>query len=388
MSRRLRSPDPSEDQQTPSAASVGTRGASPNMSSRRSHKRKTEDTDADITLVKAEGAAELGATAKKAKLAFTKHERFWLLDGNVQLQIGHTRFRLHRSRLASQSPWFEALFEKRAGGNPTIDLDGPDLDKIVFEDEDGMDIIYLDSAEVKADDFTALLTAMDDAIECHTDDPPAPTLAAIFRAASIFRFEKFKAYAQKKLTHLYPSSLNKVIDAFQPYNTNMVIFARDWNLPHILKRALYDIVRDSEAEETYQPDETALADLYPRDLYVLSVAQRWVALEWMGILSLDPYECKNESCHSNSEIHLWRVVHSDVKIAETYTIDPICGMQALIDVDWKKYGHCDACQTRRRNELTERRKKLWADLDDWFEIEMPGQEEEDEGDASGDGAET
>ena len=134
------------------------------MSSRRSHKRKTEDSDADITLVEAENTPGLGATNKKAKLAYTKHERFWLLDGNIMVQIGDIRFKLHRSRLASQSPWFEALFEKRAGGDPKVDEGGPDLDKIVFEDEDGMDIIYLDSTEVKADDFTELLTAMDDAM--------------------------------------------------------------------------------------------------------------------------------------------------------------------------------------------------------------------------------
>ena len=166
----------------------------------------------------------------------------------------------------------------------------------------------------------------------------------------------------------------------------MVILARDWKLPHILKKALYDIVRDHEAEETYQANETALADLYPRDLYLLSLAQKKVAVEWTDILSLDPYECKTESCHSDSKAHMWRVIHSDVKIADKYTIDPICGMQALIDVEWKKYGHCDVCQARRRNELTERRKKLWADLDEWFEIEMPGQEEDGGGEDSGGGA--
>ncbi|KAL1717020.1 hypothetical protein EV715DRAFT_204228 [Schizophyllum commune] len=386
MSRRLRSTDASGDRQIPSAESLSARGGSPDMSSRRSHKRKTEDTDADITLVEAEDTPGLGATNKKAKLAYTKHERFWLLDGNIMVQIGDIRFKLHRSRLASQSPWFEALFEKRAGGDPKVDEDGPDLEKIVFEDEDGMDIIYLDSTEVKADDFTELLTAMDDAIEFCIEDPEAPMLAAIFRAASILRFEKFKAYAQKKLTDLYPSSLDKVTEWIQYYNTNMVILARDWKLPRILKRALYDIVRDSEAEETFQADETALADLYPRDLYLLSLAQKNVALEWTDILTLDPYECKTESCHSDSKTHMWRIIHSDVKIAEKYAIDPICGMQTLIDVDWKKYGHCDACQARRRNELTERRKKLWADLDEWFEIEMPGQEEDGGGEDSGGGA--
>ncbi|KAF8226962.1 hypothetical protein L208DRAFT_337193 [Tricholoma matsutake] len=50
-----------------------------------------------------------------AQPAYTKHPRFWALDGNILIQIGSTRFKLHRSRLTSQSPWFEKLFEWRQG---------------------------------------------------------------------------------------------------------------------------------------------------------------------------------------------------------------------------------------------------------------------------------
>ncbi|KAL1699873.1 hypothetical protein EV121DRAFT_295759 [Schizophyllum commune] len=55
------------------------------MLSQRSHKRKTEDTDVDLTLV--EGAA----AEEKTKLVFTKHERFWLSDGNIMLDTGDIR---------------------------------------------------------------------------------------------------------------------------------------------------------------------------------------------------------------------------------------------------------------------------------------------------------
>ncbi|KAL1685251.1 hypothetical protein GGG16DRAFT_106483 [Schizophyllum commune] len=64
------------------------------MLSQRSHKRKTEDTDADLTLV--EGAA----AEEKTKLTFTKYERFWLLDGNIMLETGDIRGLKYCSRSA------------------------------------------------------------------------------------------------------------------------------------------------------------------------------------------------------------------------------------------------------------------------------------------------
>ncbi|KAI5823873.1 hypothetical protein K523DRAFT_421181 [Schizophyllum commune Tattone D] len=99
------------------------------------------------------------------------------------VQIGDIRFRLHRSRLASQSPWFEALFEKHAGGNPKVEAGYPDLDVVVVEEEDGMDVVYLESTKVTSDDFAELLTAMDD--RPPDISPKCPILNSGFRVISV-----------------------------------------------------------------------------------------------------------------------------------------------------------------------------------------------------------
>ena len=99
---------------------------------------------------------------------YTKHPRFWVLDGNVLLQISSTRFKLHRSRLASQSTWFEKLFERRPGRKEKmkteedVDDDSADINDIRTEEADGYDLYYLDSTGIVVKDFETLLTAMDD----------------------------------------------------------------------------------------------------------------------------------------------------------------------------------------------------------------------------------
>ncbi|KAL1660495.1 hypothetical protein GGF50DRAFT_130239 [Schizophyllum commune] len=363
MSRRLRSTDASGDRQIPSAESLSARGGSPDMSSRRLHKRKTEDTDADITLMEAEDTAGLGATNKKAKLASrsTNSSGFWTETS---------------CRLASQSPWFEALFEKHAGGNPKVEAGYPDLDVVVVEEEDGMDVVYLESTKVTSDDFAELLTAMDDRPPDISPKytPSVPVLAAIVRASSILCFPKFRAYAVKTIADLYSDDLDEFDDEFYAYATDVVNLSRTHNLPHLLKKAMYDLARDCEFDAKFLEDETPLHALSPRDLCLILTAQKRLALEWQDIITLDkePYKCKNANCRSDSKTHSWAVIHSNDGVRKNPH-----------RLDWTAHGHCDACQTRRRNELTERRKKLWTDLDKWLEIEVPAQDGEGGGEGDG-----
>lgn len=102
-----------------------------------------------------------------AKPVYTKHPRFWALDGNILIQIDSTRFKLHRSRLASHSPWFEKLFERRSGQDVRVqeeecDSDSADINDVRIEETDGYDLYYLDSTGVMVEDFETLLTAMED----------------------------------------------------------------------------------------------------------------------------------------------------------------------------------------------------------------------------------
>ncbi len=100
---------------------------------------------------------------KNASQSFAKHSRFWALDGNVILQFDAVAFKVHRSRLATQSVWFEKLFEKRAGREEPLEWDEEEINDVVVEDIEGVDVYHLDSVG-SMEDFEALLSAMEDAM--------------------------------------------------------------------------------------------------------------------------------------------------------------------------------------------------------------------------------
>lgn len=104
-----------------------------------------------------------GAPTKRVKTAFAKHSRFWALDGNVILQFGAVAFKVHRSRLITQSVWFEKLFAKRAGREEPLEKDEKNINDVVVEVLDGVDVYHLDVIGTM-EDFQALLAAMEDAM--------------------------------------------------------------------------------------------------------------------------------------------------------------------------------------------------------------------------------
>lgn len=101
---------------------------------------------------------------RKSQKTYVKDEVHWLLDGNLHLQIGKTRFKVHRSRLASESPWFQALVEQRAGDAPDIPSERQDaIDKAIASVErlGDHDLYFLDFVDgPNATQFAAMLTAM------------------------------------------------------------------------------------------------------------------------------------------------------------------------------------------------------------------------------------
>jgi hypothetical protein len=49
-------------------------------------------------------------------------------------------------------------------------------------------------------------------------------------------------------------------------------------------------------------------------------------------------------------------------------IDPLMGLQELIDIPWEDEGFCRKCVEVKVIEWTDLRSKLWADLDVWMEL--------------------
>ena len=91
---------------------------------------------------------------------YEKHARFWADDGNVLIQIGETRFSLHRSRLRNESTWFHTLLDSEGEEESPSKHDA--MLQVKVEKDEGKSVYFIDSTGVELIDFEALLSAMDD----------------------------------------------------------------------------------------------------------------------------------------------------------------------------------------------------------------------------------
>ncbi|TRM67517.1 hypothetical protein BD626DRAFT_479014 [Schizophyllum amplum] len=359
-----------EDRLTPPPTAAPATIASQESDASTLKRKLPEDSDEEVEVVKSDD----GVPNKKAKPSYTKHERFWLLDGNVVIQIGDTRYKLHRSRLASQSPWFEALFEKRAGREPKPDHGTLELDAVGVEEDEGYDVFDFDphcndDPIVDDDDFEELLKAMDDAIAFRYSSPTFLVHAAIYRAAYNLNFPAYRDYAQKVMEDEFSQSLDTVTQVVKPHAAEAVQLAEDWVLPSLFKRAFYELARNPDAHNAgiAKADSDTDANVIEERLMLqLLHIQKKLAQAWTEVVSPGKkLNCTTPKCHSDRPENYWVPIHQE-GILKDFALDPICGLQALSKLDWTKYSHCATCRRSRRLEFTDKRVKLWKDMDSWL----------------------
>ncbi|THH06987.1 hypothetical protein EW145_g3697 [Phellinidium pouzarii] len=149
---------------------------------------------------------------------------------------------LHRSSLARKSTYFVDLFERK--------LFGADIQKLneypVLE------------VEGNAKDFAFLLDVIDDDLTYLNQRPSFDTIARVLRTAAEFQFLSF----------------HSVTPIPRPYSTETVVLARDYDVPNVLKGAMYELVRtkgfgmvedgadstDSDEDDTSDSDEIMASD--------------------------------------------------------------------------------------------------------------------------------
>ncbi|KAF8649922.1 hypothetical protein AX16_005479 [Volvariella volvacea WC 439] len=187
---------------------------------------------------------------------YSKHPVHWQLDGNVRVQIKRVRFRLQRSRLVKASKWFKEHFESdKPGASTTADTGAADE-----ESDEEIPVVHLDATGVSVADFEVLLTAMDDAITYYYNDPPFQSVASILRASHALSFDAFFTWASNWLEDRWSPALVDFSPAKEPYATESIVLARQCNLPNILKRALYELVRQEGFGQVDDEDDEDLMD--------------------------------------------------------------------------------------------------------------------------------
>ncbi|KDQ51620.1 hypothetical protein JAAARDRAFT_184840 [Jaapia argillacea MUCL 33604] len=276
-----------------------------------------------------------------------RSEKFWHLDGSVVVRVQDTLFKVHRSRLVYESEYFKKLFEGRgesrvgSGGEDEMD----DLTKI-----DGCAVYEVDVEGLSVNDFEVLLSAMDEAITYVTRPPKFFVLLSILRAATHLDFEKYTSYAIFRLSSFLPSELHAMTElrmGIHPtWARQAVICCRlyrsarvfcdpcqdDKVVKGILKRAFYELARVSEL---------GVSSTLPTPKRCLPANEKM--MHWIG------------SVHTSG-------------IFQKYIYDPICGLQALIDAagEWEKEGYCYECVRTRIETWTDRRERLWDELEFWL----------------------
>ncbi|KAF8632829.1 hypothetical protein AX15_001659 [Amanita polypyramis BW_CC] len=354
---------------------------------------RTEMPEEDRTAVNSPACNVAPTSTEIIAREFTKHNVHWLPDGDILIQIGQVRFKLHRSTLVKHSKLLRGMVEDPSYGT-----------RLFVDEETGTTVHCLDGLNIDVDDFIVLLNALDDAISYFYKVPPFRTVASILRAADALEFSQFKEFGIWSLEKNWPFDLDKLTISRGRYAAEVIQLARRCNITSVFKRTFYELVRsegfrqetDSEIEKDDEDEERTKAILEKDDYALLLDAREKLTAFWMrkavppsetvtcsSLPSLNPQYC---AIYTGRVHAFYKSLVHDSKIFEKYRYDPVCGMDALFDAPWgpgeqwqPKYGItqttvpttyvCPVCCYNWRTKWREEKRKLWEDLDTWFNLE-------------------
>ncbi|TFK65531.1 hypothetical protein BDN72DRAFT_880869 [Pluteus cervinus] len=308
-------------------------------------------------------------TKKRTKItstsSFTRHPVFWAEDGSVFLQFGAKRMKLYRDRLALHSEWFQELFDKKG-----VVLSGEVEWSIPWADVNGIDLFELDGTGVALEDFEAVLTTMENAINFCYAKPSFAFMVSLARAASFFRFGKILEFAVTYLEQVFPEELGEVTEDHIPVTqaTEAILLGRNCDLPQLLKRAFYELARAPEIETCPVPEVDHVNMLDREDLTLLINLQKRLMTAWLKILTFyKPSDsCPQSTACTDTTDHCTPFLDSPT--VQNYRFDPILGLDQLKDsIDWKAC-LCSACVKGRLDWLDQQKVTLWEDIGSWLNL--------------------
>ena len=216
--------------------------------------------------------------------------------------------------------------------------------------------------------------------------PSFRRFAAILRAAHTLEFTHFKEWATVSVKEEWFSYLPNVYPAQKKYAAEVIRLGRQCNIKTILKCAYYELVRSEGFYQLIDEDDAEEEEntITKEDYLLLINAREKLTSFWIRKAippprsatcgSAEPGSCANMSSVINT---LYRILVHDSEIYEKYRYDPLCGLDALIEVPWSRgednkhtgrYYICSECCKKWKEVWSEERKSLWDDLDTWFKL--------------------
>jgi hypothetical protein len=243
---------------------------------------------------------------------------------------------------------------------------------------------------------------------------PMPVLAGVLRASRDLSFKAQLVWAGRILERMWPAELDSLTNDPIPHAAVALALARTCGLRGVQKRASYEVLRmptfgqaivaapaaHVEVQEDSRADtkadvEMGLDELPRADLLRLLHAREQLVLAWAEIAGRAPtdFVCprgtqtqimpegsvggiitssndtRRLSCASASanDAHArWaELVHTSGLYVQRM-VDPLMGLQDLMEIPWREEGYCKKCIFARTNAWSESRKRLWNDLDGWL----------------------
>lgn len=301
------------------------------------------------------------------------HPDFWHPDGSVVVEAENTKFKLHQSMLQKNSAYFASLFQKKGmpsqGGRAYLEVEAD-------ERSPNAHIPVYRITETTAEDFAALLTAIEEPMKYTDDAPPMPILAGVLRAARALSFDAQHKWAKRLFERMWPAALDALTDEVIPHASAALALARTYEIHSVRKRASYELLRMPALGQSIADSGVLLPHA---DLLRLLHAREQLCLAWAEAAGKAPTEFPclrgTESDRgpcavtSGDRVHSrWaELVHASGVFAQR-TIDPLMGLQDLVDMPWKDEGFCRKCVAARANEWADLRTNLWDNLDVWLEL--------------------
>ncbi|KAH9034419.1 hypothetical protein EDB84DRAFT_1676185 [Lactarius hengduanensis] len=297
------------------------------------------------------------------------HPDFWHPDGSVVVEAENTKFKLHQSMLQKNSAYF-AYFGGRAYLEVEADERSPNAHIPVYR-----------ISETTADDFAALLTVIEEPMcgrRKYTDDAlPMPILAGVLRAARALSFDAQRKWAERVFERMWPASARRAHGRGHPTrvrrararaaHTRSTAYAsaRVTNCCGCPRSG-----RASRIPASFSPTRTCCACCTRASSFALPglrrPERRRPEFPCLRGMESDRGPC---AVTSGDRVHSrWaELVHASGVFAQRM-IDPLMGLQDLVDMPWKDEGFCRKCVAARANEWADLRTKLWDNLDVWLEL--------------------
>ena len=240
-----------------------------------------------------------------------------------------------------------------------------------------------------------------------------PVLAGILRAARALSFDAQRVWAERIFVRMWPATLDTLTTDPIPHAAVALALARACGLRGVQKRASYELLRmptfgqaisaapaaHVEVEEDSRADaDTSLDELPRADMLRLLHAREQLVLAWAEIAGAAPTDlicprgtqtqimpeggaCSSTTGSNNDgrrlgcasanvdRVHArWAELVHTTGLYVQRMVDPLMGLQDLMNIPWREEGFCKKCVAARRNAWDEFRRKIWDDLDVWLQL--------------------